>query len=103
MTVMISDKTVKMMSSELIKNTTRKGPLGAHYSPLKGAWVDAKGRIVKEGNPTKSKFKGVLASVLVCTLMGYMFVGAATSKSTPTSISKTVTYTNNAITFTPVK
>jgi hypothetical protein len=105
MTVMHSEKTVKMMSSELTGSTTRKGPLGAHWSPLKGAWVDAKGRIVKEGKPSKSK--GIIASALVCTLLGYMFVGTATSKTTPTksptSITKTVTYSGNDVTFTQVK
>jgi hypothetical protein len=88
-----------------MRNAKEVGPEGSHWSPLKGAWVNYKGHIVKEGTPSKSKAKGVIAFSLVGILLGYLFVGSASSKSAPddTAITKTVVHSGDAITFTQIK
>ena len=71
--------------------TKSKAPLGTHWSPLKGAWVNSKGRIIKEGTPSKTK--GIIAFAVVGVLLGYMFVGSVSSKTkATTSITKIVNY-----------
>lgn len=83
------------------------GPKGSRWSPLKGAWVDSKGHIVKEGNPSKTNYKGVAAFTLIGIITGYMIVGNASSTLTNQQskpVTKMVTYNpDNTVTFTEVK